>query len=76
MKKSTSSSRCFCVILEVSVYSTFFQHLTPYSVIHSLAVATLFLSYLKYFLSLPMQFQPETIWFFAQTKRKYKDQGG
>lgn len=76
MKKSSSSSRCFCVILEVSVYSTFFQHLTPYSVIHSSAVAALFLNYLKYFLSLPMQFQPETIWFLTQTKRKYKDKGG
>lgn len=75
IKKTSSSSRCFCVILEASVYSTFSQHLTPYLVIHSLAVATFFLNYLKYFLSLPMQFQPETIWFLTRTKRKCKDQG-
>lgn len=76
MKKSSSSSRCFCVILEVSVYSTFFQHLIQYSVIHTLAAATLFLNYLEYFLSFRMKFQPETIWFLTETKTKYKDQGG
>lgn len=49
MKKSRSSSRCFCVILEVLCvfFSIFFQCLTPYSVICSLAVATLFLNYLR-----------------------------
>lgn len=75
MKKTRSSFKCSCVISEVSVYSTFSQHLTPYLVIHSLAVATFFLNYLKYFLSLPMQFQPEKIWFLTQTKSKCKDQG-
>lgn len=62
------------MILEVSVYS-FFQHLTQYSVIHSLAAATLFLNYLKYFLSLPMKFQPETIWFLTQTKNEIQGSG-
>lgn len=69
-KKQSSSSWYFCVILEVSVYSTFFQHLIQYSVIHSLAAATLFLNYLKYFLSLPMKLQRERIWFLTQTKNE------
>lgn len=71
----SSSFKGFCVILEVSVYS-FFQHLIQYSVIHTLAAATLFLNYLKYSPFLSIKFHPETIWFLTQTKTKYKNQGG
>lgn len=63
-----------CDFRSLSIYS-FFQHLTQYSVIHSLAAVTLFLNYLKYFFSLPMKFQPETIWFPTQTKNEIQGSG-